>query len=188
MNTKTKNHLMKLIYSAICLALCIVLPFLTGQIPQIGQALSPMHIPALLCGFLCGPVWGAVVGAVGPVLRSAMIGMPPMFPVAVSMAFELAAYGAAAGILYKLLPKKLPYIYVSLVAAMIVGRIVGGVAKFAILGFDPEKMTIAIFYADYFAGTLPGIILHIIIIPPIVWALRRAKLLSVDVEPSADAT
>ena len=49
-------------------------------------------------------------------------------------------------------------------------------------------MTIAIFYADYFAGTLPGIILHIIIIPPIVWALRRAKLLSVDVEPSADAT
>ena len=32
----------------------LALPFLTGQIPQIGAMLSPMHIPVLLCGFLCG--------------------------------------------------------------------------------------------------------------------------------------
>lgn len=185
MNTKT--NLMRLLYSAVGIALCIVLPFLTGQIPQIGQALSPMHIPALLCGFACGPVWGAIVGAIGPVLRSALFGMPPMFPVAVSMAFELAAYGAAAGILYRLLPKKYPYLYVSLVSAMIIGRVVGGIAKFAILGFNPEAMTIAIFFTEYFVKTLPGIVLHIIIIPPIVWALKRAKLLASGREKSDDA-
>lgn len=182
-----KQSILKPIYAAICLALAFVLPFLTGQIPQIGQALSPMHIPALLCGFLCGPVWGAIVGAVAPVLRSAIFGMPPMFPVAVAMAFELAAYGAAAGILYKLLPRKYPYIYVSLIAAMLIGRVVGGIAKFAILGFDTQKMTLAIFFADYFAGTLPGIIVHIIIIPPIVWALRRARLLEAESEPTSNA-
>lgn len=185
MNTKT--NLMRLLYSAVGIALCIVLPFLTGQIPQIGQALSPMHIPALLCGFACGPVWGAIVGAIGPVLRSALFGMPPMFPVAVSMAFELAAYGAAAGILYRLLPKKNPYLYVSLVSAMIIGRVVGGIAKFAILGFNPEAMTIAIFFTEYFVKTLPGIVLHIIIIPPIVWALKRAKLLASGREKADDA-
>lgn len=173
----TRINMLRLTYSALCLALSLVLPFLTGQIPQIGQALSPMHIPVLLCGFACGPVWGAAVGIVAPLLRSAMFGMPPMFPVAVSMAFELAAYGAASGLLYRLLPKKFPYIYVSLAGAMIIGRIVGGIAKFALLGFNTEKMTLAIFFASYFTGTLPGIILHLALIPPIVWALKKAKLL-----------
>jgi len=183
----TKKNLIRLLYAAISLALCIVLPFLTMQIPQIGQALSPMHIPALLCGFACGPIWGAVVGAIGPILRSALFGMPPMFPVAVSMAFELAAYGAAAGMLYWLLPKKYPYLYVSLAASMIIGRLVGGIVKFAILGFNTEAMTVAIFFTEYFVKTLPGIILHIIIIPPIVWALKRAKLLAGDRGQAVDA-
>ena len=57
-----KQHIKKLTYSAICLALCLVLPFLTGQIPQIGSALCPMHLPVLLAGFLCGPWWAAAVG------------------------------------------------------------------------------------------------------------------------------
>lgn len=185
MNKKT--NLIRLLYAAISLALCIILPTLTGQIPQIGQALSPMHIPALLCGFACGPVWGAIVGAIGPILRSALFGMPPMFPVAVAMVFELAAYGAAAGILYRLLPKKYPYLYVSLVSVMIIGRVVGGIAMFAILGFNPEEMTITIFFTEYFVKTWPGIILHIIIIPPIVWALKRAKLLAGDRGQAVDA-
>ena len=50
--SKGKLDVRMLVTSAICLALCMVLPFLTGQIPQIGSALSPMHIPVLLCGFL----------------------------------------------------------------------------------------------------------------------------------------
>ena len=43
-----KISVKKLVFAALCLALCIVLPFLTGQIPQIGSMLSPMHIPVLL--------------------------------------------------------------------------------------------------------------------------------------------
>ena len=44
----------KLAYAALFLALCLVLPMLTGQIPQIGSMLLPMHIPVLLCGLVCG--------------------------------------------------------------------------------------------------------------------------------------
>lgn len=83
----------KLAYAALFLALCLVLPMLTGQIPQIGSMLLPMHIPVLLCGLVCGWQYGAAVGFVAPLLRSALFGMPPVYPVAIAMAFELLTYG-----------------------------------------------------------------------------------------------
>ena len=48
-----KRDIRKLTYSAVFLALALVLPFLTGQIPQIGSMLSPMHLPVMLCGACC---------------------------------------------------------------------------------------------------------------------------------------
>ena len=118
----SRVRIRKLTYSALFLALCLVLPFLTGQIPNIGSMLSPMHIPVLLCGMVCGWPWGLLVGFIAPIMRSLLFGMPPMFPTAISMAFELAAYGAISGILYKVLPKKPTYTYLSLIVAMIGGR------------------------------------------------------------------
>lgn len=95
-----------MVYSAVLLALALALPFLTGQIPEIGNALCPMHIPVLLCGFVCGPLPAAVVGGAAPLLRSLMFGRPVLFPNALCMAFELAAYGLAAGLLNKRLPER----------------------------------------------------------------------------------
>ena len=94
---KKRNDIKKLTLSAMFLALAFVMPFLTGQIPQIGSMLCPMHIPVLLCGFFCGAPWGLVVGFVAPILRSFILGMPPLFPTAFCMAFELATYGFIAG-------------------------------------------------------------------------------------------
>ena len=129
-NQKAKNGLHSLIYSALFLALAYVLPFLTGQIQQIGNMLCPMHIPVLLCGFICGWQWGLTVGAAAPLLRSLTLVMPPPFPTAVCMAFELAAYGAIAGLMKRLLPKKPLFTYVSLLISMAVGRLVWGLAMF----------------------------------------------------------
>ena len=54
MNKQIKN----ITLSAFFLALGLVLPFVTGQIPEIGTMLLPMHIPVLLCGFICGKEYG----------------------------------------------------------------------------------------------------------------------------------
>ena len=119
-NENTKNKNMKnLVNAALCLDLCMVLPFLTGQIPQIGSALSPMHIPVLLCGFICGWPYGLAVGFLAPLLRFMLFGMPPIFPTGIAMAFELASYGVATGLLYKKLPKTIPNIYISLIVSML---------------------------------------------------------------------
>lgn len=172
MSTPLKN----LVYSAMCLALALVLPFLTGQIPEIGSALAPMHIPALLCGFICGPVWGLAVGAIAPLLRHLLFSMPPLMA-AIPMAFELAVYGLLAGLIYRLLPKKLPYIYVSLIAAMTGGRIVWGIVRYAIMAATGSPFTFGMFIAGAFTDALPGIICQLLLIPLVVSALKRAGVI-----------
>jgi len=166
----------RLAYSALFLALALVLPFLTGQIPTIGKALSPMHIPVMLCGFLCGPLWGAAVGAVAPLLRSVLFGMPAMFPGGVAMTFELATYGVLSGWLYRLLPRKPWSIYVSLLVAMLGGRLVWGAARFALAGLSGSEFPFSAFLAGAVTGAVPGIVLHIVLIPLLVMGLERAKL------------
>jgi len=168
---------LKLTYAGVCLALCLVLPFLTGQIPQIGSKLLPMHIPVLLCGFLCGPMWGLAVGALAPLLRSLLFGMPPLFPTATAMAFELAAYGLLSGLFYRILPKKTPYLYVSLIVAMIGGRLVWGLVMAILMGATGKGFTLTAFWTGAFANAWPGIVLQLVLIPPVVAALKKAKLL-----------
>ena len=171
------RQIKKMTYAALFLALAMVLPFLTGQIPQIGKSLCPMHIPALLCGFLCGWPWAPAVGAIAPILRSLLFGMPKIYPDAVCMMFELATYGLVAGILYKALPRKTWSIYVTLLTGMIVGRIVWGIAKWALLGLAGTPFTMQMFLAGAIFNAIPGIILHIILIPVIVMALDKAGLI-----------
>ncbi len=173
-----KIYIRKIILSALCLALCIVLPYLTGNIPQIGSALSPMHIPVLLCGLVCGLPYGVIVGITAPILRSFITGgFPPLFPTAVAMTFELAAYGAASALICRALPKKPLYLYVSLILAMLIGRIVWGVAMFAIMGISGGSFTLSAFIAGAFTNSIPGIICHIVIVPVLAMALDKAGFL-----------
>lgn len=173
----TSARVLRLTYSALYLAIALVLPFLTGQIPQIGSMLCPMHIPALLCGFVCGWPWGLAVGFIAPLLRSALFGMPTMFPAAVAMAFELAAYGAVAGLLYRVLPKRTGCIYVALIAAMVAGRLVWGSARYLLAGLEHSAFTPTLFLAGAVTTALPGILLHIVLIPVLVMAMQKARLI-----------
>ena len=163
----------KLVYSAMCLALCLVLPFLTGQIPQVGSMLLPMHIPVLLCGFLCGGGWGAAVGITAPLLRHVLFSMPPA-PGCYSMAFELAVYGLVVGLLYKRLGKGAKSIYISLICAMVAGRVVWGAVQVAILGLG--SFPFSAFVAGAVTSAIPGILLQLVLIPLLVGALDKAKI------------
>ena len=176
MNLKLK----KLCVSAVFLALCMILPFLTGQIPQIGNMLAPMHIPVLLCGFIVGGPYGFIVGGLAPLLRFVIFGMPPVFPTGIAMSFELAVYGMTAGMLYRLLPKKISYLYFSLLSSMIIGRIIWGVARFVLAMLFNLDFSLQMFLGGAFITAVPGIIIHIVMIPPIVLAFRRGGLIVND--------
>ena len=170
----TKTH--KMTVSAMLFALGLVLPFLTGQIPQIGQMLCPMHIPVFLCGLICGWPWGDAVGFLLPLVRSVLFGMPVIFPNGIAMAFELATYGLVAGLIYF---RKgyfcLRSCYVALITAMIAGRVVWGLARCVLLGFG-GTFTWKMFVAGALLNAIPGIILHLILVPGVMLALGRTGL------------
>lgn len=172
MSSKQKN-LRQLILAAMFLTLALALPFLTGQIPQVGSALCPMHIPVLLCGFFCGPWYALAVGLVAPLLRFALFGMPPLMPTGIAMCFELATYGFVSGLLYKLLPGKKVFTYVTLIAAMLAGRIIWGIARVILAGLAQSEFAWTAFLSGAFVNAVPGIILHILLIPVLVIALKR---------------
>ncbi len=166
-------NIKKMVLAALFLALALVLPFLTGQIPEVGSMLCPMHIPALLAGFFCGWPWGLAVGIIAPVLRSLLFTMPPMFPQAVCMAFELGTYGALSGLLYAKLPNKKSSIYIALISAMALGRLVWGGARFLCTGLDVTKFGLSAFWAGAVTSAIPGILIQLILVPILVMALEK---------------
>jgi len=173
MNVNTKNRIYNLVLSAMFLSLCLLAPWINGRIPEVGQMLSIMHIPVFLCAFFCKWQFAAVVGAVAPLLSFVISQMPP-FPNCIAMSFELCTYAFAAGILYKILPKKNLFIYVSLLVAMVAGRLVGGAATFIIAGINNTPYTVGMFFTAYFAKTILGIVIHILLIPIIVMSVKKA--------------
>ncbi len=166
-----------LVLSAMFLGLGLVLPFFTGQIPQIGNMLLPMHLPVILCGFICGWKYGLAVGAITPVLRSAVFGMPPMYPTAIAMAFELAAYGFLVGFLFQNARWQcLKSLYRCLIISMLGGRAVWGIVMTVILGLGENGFTLTAFLTGAFLNAIPGIIAQLILVPAIMLALNKTHL------------
>lgn len=175
---KNSLRIRKIVYSAVCIALAMVLPLFLGQVQIFMQGVSPMHIPAFLCGFLCGPWYGLAVGIISPLLRSLVFSMPKLYPTAIAMAFELGTYGLLTGLFYKVFMKMnfWPRTYISLILAMIIGRIVGGLCQAVLLGFRGEGYGFSAFITAYFVNTSVGIVIHLILVPLILFALKKAKL------------
>ena len=173
MRETTKNMTL----AAMFLAIGLVLPLLTGQIPQIRNMLLPMHIPVFLCGLICGWQYGAIVGLVLPLIRYAIFGMPVLFPTGIAMSFELMTYGLVAGLLYGISRWQCVIsLYRSLIAAMLAGRVVWGIVQVILLGISGNGFTWQMFMAGAFLNAIPGIIVQLILIPVIMVALNRTGL------------
>ncbi|MCL2212486.1 MAG: ECF transporter S component [Oscillospiraceae bacterium] len=181
---KKQTH--KLALSAMFIALGFLAPFIIGNDMALGSMFLPMHIPILLCGFIVGGLWGGVVGATVPLLRTLILGVPPIYPMSIAMSAELAVYGLVAGVMYYLLvirkkantydARHLLYTYVSLIVAMLAGRAVFGGVMYvlSVMSATRPTFTMSAFIAGAFTTPWLGIVIQLALIPPIVIATKKA--------------
>ncbi len=165
----------KLVFAAVCVALCVVIPQAFHMIPNGGTVFLPMHIPVLLCGLICGWPFGLICGVLGPLLSNLTFQMPPaaMLP---SMMVECAVYGAVSGLLMRYVRTRhsVADLYISLISAMVLGRVVAGLAKAWI--FTPGTAPFAWVTTSLVAG-IPGIVIQLILMPAVIYALTKAHLI-----------
>lgn len=160
----------KIVISGLLISIGVLLPIVFHSMSMGGQVFLPMHIPVLIAGMLLGPLYGGVVGVITPILSSFFTGMPPTFPMLPIMIFELGTYGLTSGYFSKVFPKK---IYMSLVAAMFDGRISAGLVVFVLSRFFGANIKPLIFLKGAIITGLPGMLIQLIVIPPIVIALKK---------------
>lgn len=169
------TYVKSIVLTAVCAALCIVVPMAFHAIPNAGTVFLPMHIPVLLCGLVCGWPYGLLCGMIGPLLSSLTTGMPPvaMLP---SMMVECAVYGFVTGLMMKLVHTRsyTADLYISMITAMILGRVVSGLAKSLI--FSPGTAPFAWVTTSLVAG-IPGILIQLVLMPTVILVLTQAKLL-----------
>lgn len=165
----------KLVFTAVCAALCVVLPMAFHAIPNGGSVFLPMHIPVLLCGLICGWPYGGVCGLLGPALSSLLTGMP-MAAYLPSMMVECFTYGFVSGLMMKFIRTRHQTLdlYISLVTAMTLGRVVAGFAKSLI--FSPGTAPF-LWVTTSLATGIPGIIIQLLLMPLVVLALTRARVI-----------
>ena len=169
---KTKQ----LVLAGLFTALGVVLPMAFHAVPNAGSILLPMHIPVLLCGLVCGWYYGLACGILVPILSHLFTGMPPA-AILPSMVCELAIYGLLAGLIFWLVRtgKLVLDLYIGLVGAMIGGRIIYGIVNALI--FSAGSYSLSAWATASFVTALPGIIIQLVLLPAIVLALSKARLL-----------
>ena len=174
-----KQTTKQMIITALCIAMGLILPMAFHSIPNAGKIFLPMHIPVLICGLACGWQYGLICGILTPFLSSILTGMPPIAYLP-SMLCELAVYGLVSGILIHLIHTKKQYLdlYISLIIAMIAGRITMGMLNALI--FQAGNYKFNLWITGAFVTALPGIIIQLLIIPTIIFALKKSNLIERD--------
>lgn len=170
------SNVKKSIITAVCIALCYVIPLMFHGIQNAGSIFCPMHIPVFICGLICGWQYGLLCGIAGPALSSALSGMPPV-AILPSMMVELAVYGTAAGLMMKLVRTKSTYadLYISLIVAIVCGRVLAGLAKALI--FARGSYSMSAWIAGSIVTSWPGTVIQLVFIPTIVFALMKSHLI-----------
>lgn len=166
----------KSIITAVCIALCYVVPLLFHGVQNAGRVFLPMHLPVFLCGLICGWQYGLLCGLAGPALSSLLTTMPPvaMLP---SMMLELAVYGCVSGLMMRFIRTKNTYadLYISLIAALLCGRVVAGLMQALIFSKGAYSMTAWV--SGYVVTSWPGTLIQLVLLPSVVFALMKAHLI-----------
>ena len=164
----------QLVTASLLLAIGILVPMIFHIFGVAGQAFLPMHIPIIIGGYILAPQLAFILGLLTPFLSSFLTAMPVLFPIAVIMMVELSFYALTISVLTKVFKQNT---MVSLVIAMVVGRIMAGLTVYCLVLLFNIKMKPILYVKAALITGMPGIIIQLILIPVLLHALKKSKIL-----------
>jgi hypothetical protein len=169
-----KNNIRQIALAGLFIAIGLILP-MAFHVLGPGTTFLPMHIPVLIAGFALNLPIALLVGILTPLLSSLLTGMPLIFPVLPFMIFELATYAIGTSYLYRIRKWN---VYIALIVTMIVGRIAAMAAVWVLVNYTTAKLpNPLVFITGAVTVGIPGIIIQLLLIPPIVILLRKRNLI-----------
>lgn len=162
-------------------AAALLLPMIFHLV-HLGHVFMPMYLPLVTLPFFVRPWPAAATAILTPLLSGAMTGMPPFYPpIAVFMAIELGLMNALIAGAARRWPRL--SVWLTLLPVLLFGRVlyVGLVYAFSLIMKLP---------AGFMAGLSllsgwPGIVLMIVVVPPVVAVCRRSARLASELGDSA---
>jgi hypothetical protein len=152
-----------LLLGGLFMALALVFPLIFHTL-GLGSSFLPMFYPVIAAGFLVSLPVALVVGIFSPLVSALFTGMPPFFPpIALMMMIEGLVLTALPVLFYQRLKKSA---WFTTVVTMAADRLVVVllVLLFSLLLELPERvLTVAVL-----VNGIPGTILILILIPPLV--------------------
>ena len=170
----------ELAYCGLFGAAALLLPILF-HVLRLGHVFMPMYLPLVTLAFFVRPLPAAVTAVLAPLLSGAMTGMPPFFPpVAVCMAIELSAMAALIAWLMARWPRANEWLVLTTV--LLLGRVLyaGLVYGFSLIIALPAGFMAGL----SFVTGWPGLVLMVVVVPPVARVGRRAARLGVESERS----
>ncbi len=159
----------ELAYCGLFGAAALLLPVLFHLV-RLGHVFMPMYLPLMSLAFFVRPLPAAVTALLTPLLSAALTGMPPLFPpVALFMALELAAMAGLVALARRRWPNGNEWLV--LLPVLLFGRVlyVGLVYLFALAVELPAGFLAGV----SLLGGWPGLILMMVVIPPIARVGRQ---------------
>lgn len=154
----------------------VFLPWVFHQFALAGPTFLPMQFLILIAGLTFGWRAGLIIGLLTPIVSYSLSGMPVLY-IMPQTVVELAVYGLVAGQLRERLHQP---VLVSLLGAMVCGRlalllfvalislVAGGNTSFLGAEANPFAVIVTAVRQGW-----PGMMIQVIIIPAIVWIVRR---------------
>lgn len=161
----------ELAYCGVLGAAALLLP-VVFHLLRLGHVFMPMYLPLMVLAFFVRPLPAATTAFVVPLVSAAVTGMPPLYPpVAPVMAVELAVMAALIAGVLVLKPAANQWWLLALALALGRGLNLGLVYGVSRLLELPAAFLAG---ASFLAGW-PGIVLMLVVVPPVVRAARLPR-------------
>ncbi len=164
----------ELVLAGMCIALGLVIPLLFHTVGggAAGRTFLPMFLPLLLLGLLSRWWIAALAGLITPMLSSLLTGMPPILPTAPMMMVELATMAAIASLMHRHLRLN---VWSATVIALVASRAAEALMVMALGSWLAIELPWWIYVAATVAAGWPGIVLLIVLIPPLVLTIEKTS-------------